>query len=159
MKTDLQITLDNLKIVLEELPKLAEQLPEIESEFNMSIYGCYSSNTKIDTSANICKTRGCLLGNMARVLPITDECYSDDYSDEENIFDYKKFGLLHFPDIYNDKKLSLDKRHYKWEFLFSDDWSDYQPSFEQAIERLKYFIDCEGKIGDWEYRNESFIKE
>lgn len=150
MKTDLQITLDNLKIVLDKLPKLAEQHPEIKREFDMLEYGCYAYTNKMK---KVCKTYGCLLGNMARVLPVTEECY-----DEFDKFSYYEFGLLHFPYINGFPNNTYGNKSENWKFLFSGGWADFQPTFGQAIERVKYFIDCEGEIGAWEYRKESFIK-
>lgn len=148
MKTDLQITLDNLQIVLNELPTLAEKMPEIKEEFDMSTFGCFEHSTF--TNKNYCSTYGCLLGNIARVLPIFDEHY-----DSLQSFDYSEFGFHYFPYLYTNRNKHLSND--KWYFLFDSAWSIYQPTFDQAIERIKYFIYCEGSF-TWKYQEESFVK-
>lgn len=144
--TDKEKTMDSLRMVLRELPKLAEQIPSIKEDFNMKRYGCYEGLEK--NKLHMCGTSGCLLGNIARLFPVKD-CYF-----EYREFSYQKFRQIEFPYIDYDDYWSM---YSDWGFLFDSTWSKYQPTFDQAIRRLEYFIKCDGILPDWNYQKEDFV--
>lgn len=144
--TDKEITIKNLKIVLEKLPELAKKDPRIIEDFNMWDLGCYSG-TSFENP--ICGTQGCLLGNAARVLPLTRDLFKTDIKGEVTSFSYTAFNKVYFPYIGAFGSL--------WSFLFSVIWDGYQPTFEQAMNRLKYAIDMGLELGEWNYQNAPFI--
>jgi hypothetical protein len=152
MKTNKEITLENLKKVYEELPKLAETNPSIKADFDMSLYGVYYFLTK--EQINECGTHGCGLGNSARVLDIV-EC---DFKIEDGKFDYFSFGRRVFPSCYHFKEgARLSDTNRLWMFLFDAGWAKFQPTFKQFIERVKYAIDTNLEV-NWGYQVESFKK-
>lgn len=144
--TDKEKTMENLRMVLEELPKLAEKIPSIRDDFDMDRYGCYEELEP--ENINECQARGCLLGNIARLFPMLDK-----YFNEFGEFDYDNFCIQEFPMLDSSVK-GLNKN---WCFLFDMSWSLYQPTFDQAMNRVKYFIECDGELGEWYYQKEDFI--
>lgn len=147
MDKDMQITLKNLQKVYDELPKLAEKYPGIKEKFNMCIFGVFYDQHESTKKIHVCGTAGCLLGNSALVLRKS----KNDYINSR--FSYSKFSKRVFPllDSDSDSCFSL------WHFLFSMSWKYYQPSFEEALQRVKYFLDCEGGIGKWKFQKKTFI--
>lgn len=149
MEDSKQKTLDNLKMVLVELPKLAKKYPEIKTDFNMDIYGVYEYRSTLEVTQGICGTTGCLAGNIARLFKPKPEYFSTN-----DQFNYDHFLMCEFPhpyDGYHETEV--------WDFLFSAVWSPYQPTFEHALERIKYVIDNDLKISPWSYREESYIHQ
>lgn len=147
--TDKEKTLKNLRKVYNELPKIAETKKHIIEEFDMSNYGFASLINIREPEIEKCKTYGCLKGSFIYVFPeaLTNEsCYN-----EYLTFDYEMFLENYFPFIKFDSNA--------WNFLFDFSWEDYQPTFHQAMERLKYYLDHNGDIPEWDYQKESFIKE
>jgi hypothetical protein len=149
MKTDKQITLASLKKIYEKLPVLAETIPSIITDFDMNTFGIYTYNTPKQIKQHDCKTHGCGLGNSARLFRLVKSDF-----DWENEFCYHKFGARILPTTYDGSRLTS-----LWHFLFSSDWKVYQTSFEQFIERVKYAIDMDLEVGEWEFQKESFIKQ
>lgn len=142
----LEITLKNLQKVVDELPKLAEKIPEIITDFNMALFGVYD-RCQINEIQNRCNTFGCLLGNTARLFPIKE----DYFMSIAKQFDYDIFCNDIFPYI-------IMKHDYDdWDFIFNANWRYFQPTFHQAIDRVKFFIACKGKLPEWEYQKESFF--
>lgn len=130
-------TLENLQLAYDRLIVVAEYYPEIKKDFNMETFGCYEYLDK--QSLHKCSTRGCLLGNMALVLPILDSLFN-----MVGDFSYLHFGTHYFPDLYSGG----NQENRLWYYLFGWDWEHTYPSFDDAMTRLKHFIDKEGKI-DW----------
>lgn len=145
------ITLASLKKIYEELPKLAETMPSIKDEFDMTVYGAYCG-LKSHLIEPECETYGCGLGNSARLFELKE---SDFYYKK---FKYDNFGKRILPSCYSKDDSSVTKEKKLWNFLFSSTWDDYQPSFEQFIQRVKYAIDMDLEIGNWKYQKFSFIK-
>lgn len=137
----METTLKNLRYAVDKLQELANTTnPEIRTDFDITKFGCYYGLVKEELHK--CKTVGCALGNMAgKVFPIID-------SDFEIFgwFNYLSFSERIFPDLYF---FSHD-----WNFLFSDDWEEYQPTFDDFIQRAEHFLSLNGEIGDWEYSTE-----
>lgn len=150
-----ELTLANLKKVYKELPELAKKNPLIAKDFNMSLLGVFEARSMSSIKRNECSTCGCLLGNMARVFVVKLEYFNLGRNGLWN-FNYKLFGRAEFPCLY-DKGLAIDKPNHLWLFLFSERWIYHQPSFDQAIKRLKFIIDCNLDIPTWEFQEEEFI--
>lgn len=144
--TDKEITLKNLQRVYDELPELAKTIPSIIEEFDMQIYGIYDNLTKDQIKNNQCQTIGNGLGNCALLFGVDQS----DFSSER--FSFYKFAIRIFPYLL---RISLDQG---WSFLFHENWAHVQPTFHQFIERVKYYIDCNGELGQWKFQEESFIK-
>lgn len=141
------ITLASLIKIYNELPKLAITKPHIKEEFDMTIYGVYNRATKeyIETE---CATHGCGLGNSALVFELVDS----DFRNLHN-FNYVSFGKRILPLCYD----TFSDETNLWHFLFASSWGHFQPSFDQFIERVKYAIDTELDLGEWQYQKETFI--
>ena len=139
------ITLANLTKIYNELPELAKKNPKIRQEFDMDLYGVYCG-LKANIIKTECKTHGCGLGNSARLFDVQ----KSDFSDKE--FSYDKFGKRILPYLYMDYGQNV------WAFLFSASWSQCQPTFKQFIKRLKYAIDMDLELGDWNYKKSNFVK-
>lgn len=139
--TDFEKTMVNLKMVAVELPKLAEKIPSIKEEFDMRKYGCYEYS---DEKNPVCKTYGCLAGNIARLFDVKNPKYYDEFGQ----FSTENFIDREFP--------SLDLNN-GWNFLFSSAWRHYQTTFKQAIKRVEYFIAKNGELGEWIYQKEDFV--
>ncbi|GAB3024511.1 hypothetical protein GCM10027051_31470 [Niabella terrae] len=128
--TDKEITIANLKIAYKKLIEFAAYYPEIERDFNMRKYGCYEYLHK---STPVCNTVGCLLGNIGRAF----KHESSDYMQALG-FDYGFFGRRIFPALYH---LWSDLHGLEWRYLFASDWAEIQPTFKQALTRMKKLID------------------
>lgn len=156
MLSDKEITKANLIKVYEELPKLAEQIPEIKNEFDMERYGVYDTmiGEKIETTS--CRACGCGLGNSARLFKLMPSDFGGDG------FTYNLFGQRVFPALYLESTYFTTRKYAEtnrlWRFLFDTAWFNYQPTFDQFIERVKYAIDMDLEIGFWDYQKKSFIK-
>lgn len=147
MKTDNEITLESLIKIYNELPKLAETKPHIKDEFDMGTYGVYNLKNDYEVKHECC-THGCGLGNSALIFNVQP----DDFG-LLGRFSYVRFGERVLPSCYDEYSDNTKL----WQFLFSSTWSAFQPSFEQFIQRVKYAIDTNLELGEWEYQNESFI--
>lgn len=148
MKTDKQITLASLKKIYKELPVLAQTVPSIITDFDMQTFGIYTYRTRKEINEHACKTQGCGLGNSARLFRLMKSDF-----DWEHEFAYHQFGARILPTTYDGSRLTS-----LWYFLFSSDWYGHQSTFEQFIERVKYAIDMDLEVGDWDYQKESFVK-
>jgi hypothetical protein len=150
MLSDKEITKANLIKIYEDLPKLAEQIPAIKAEFDMNEFGVFAGQKQKELNSK-CKTYGCGLGNAARLFDIVET----DFNNSDSTFNYMLFGKRILPGLYyNLYKL----QNTLWDFLFDWKWADYQPTFDQFIERVKYTIDMDLEIGSWDYRRDSFTK-
>jgi hypothetical protein len=149
MKTDKEITLESLRKIYNELPKLAETRTHIKDDFDMGTYGVYNLLNNYEMKHE-CATHGCGLGNSALVFEVkpTDFTSTDRFS-------YVEFGTRILPSCYDEEG---DEQRL-WNFLFSANWSSVQPSFKNFIERVKYAIDTELELGEWDYEPQSFIKQ
>lgn len=143
--TDKEKTLFNLKRVYNELPVLAEKIPAIKNDFHMGRFGVYDNLMINHCNEHDCKTVGCGLGHIARLFKPIPE-----YFNVLGLFDYVIFCRIEFPYV---------NYTHLWHFLFDSLWFGYQPKFEQFIERVKYVIDYELEIPEWNYQEESFIKQ
>ena len=144
--TNKKKTLMNLKKIYNKLPELAKKERYIIDDFNMQHYGCY--NYLYPFQFHMCNTLGCALGNSARLFDLNNNLY---YLNEA--FNYPKFGKIILPSLYYKGNVNTT-----WEFLFSSEWVNYQSTFNEFITRLKYVIDYDLEIPEWEYQTESFIK-
>lgn len=138
--TDFEKTMANLKMVAVELPKLAEKMPSIKEEFDIRTFGCYEYT---DESNPICNTYGCLAGNITRLFDPRNPKYYDEFGQ----FDTLRFIDVEFPYL----------KRGNWLFLFSIDWYTCQPTFQQAMKRIEYFIAKNGELGEWDYQEEDFV--
>lgn len=143
-------TLKNLKKIYRELPILAETIPSIKTDFSMRLYGVFDELTKEEIETNECGTNGCGLGNSARIFKLVK---SDFHC---NDFSYRNFCRRILPSTYDDVTRFSNGL---WDFLFAWSWHVHQPTFEQFIQRVKYAIDMDLKIGQWEYQRKPFIKK
>lgn len=150
---DKEKTLKNLRMCYDGLLELAKKDPRIKDDFDMEQFGVYADLEKSEIKNNVCNTYGCLLGNMARLFEPKDEYFELSFW-EQQAFSYFEFGYIEFPSLFDDDGFSDTGN-----FLFSGTWARFQPTFKQAMERLKYAIDMDLEIGKWEYRKKSFIKE
>lgn len=148
--TNKQITLANLKIARKKLVEFADYYPSIKEEFDMKEYGHLNSLSRRGIKElPACGTYGCLLGSMTLCFKIAKEDFEKDYIG--NVFKTYLFGRRLFPYIYEENI------HWNlWPFLFNSDWTDYQPTFEQAIERLDWVIKHKLDIPNWKLRKKSF---
>lgn len=129
-------TIKNLTLAKNRLQAVVDSgfYPEIERDFTMQSYGCYE-NLSID-DFNKCKTYGCLLGNLALVMPILKDFFP------YYTFHYDCFGRHYFPDLYkNHQKATLN-----WTYLFSMGWGNTFPTFDHAIRRINHFINENGQV-------------
>lgn len=127
-------TIKNLTLAKNRLQAVVDSgfYPEIERDFDMGEYGCYHHLRK--PQLHLCKTNGCLLGNLALVLPIQDELFS------MFGFTYGRFGRHYFPDLYRFSEKE------SWEYLFGIHWAKTFPKFDHAIRRINHFINENGQI-------------
>lgn len=136
--------LKNLKKLAKQLPILANTThPHIKTDFNMKMF-CNPTEiiTKL-TKENIhlCGTHGCLLGNAPHVLKPKKQHFLEDGG-----FDYQTYCKDVFP------HLSANM----WSFLFSSEWVNFQPTFDQSIQRLNYAIKHKLDFY-WQYQTTPFI--
>ena len=76
------------------------------------------------------------VGQYSKSVPIDDT----DFEEINGLtFSYHKFKNRNFHG-FNNKDFS---------FLFASYWDNTFPTFEDAMNRLKYFINCQGKIGEY----------
>ena len=135
-------TLENLQIAYDGLIELIKKNTEIERDFDMKTFGVFTRKTLKEVKNHECDTCGCLLGNIARVLPIEET----DFDPTSLIFSYRNFGYRLFSSLY---KYEGWFRKSLWHFLFDVNWRYNFPTFEAAMDRLKYFIDSKGDIGEY----------
>jgi hypothetical protein len=147
---DKEKTLKNLRMCYDGLLELAKKDPRIEQDFDMERFGVYVALQPKEIKNNVCDTHGCLLGNMGRLFEPKKEYFLDGF------FNYYKFGSLEFPSLFIEGGGFFDETG---RFLFDAEWGICQPTFKQAMERLKYVIDMDLEIGKWKFRKQSFIKE
>ncbi len=148
--TNKEITRQNLEKILKELPILAEKMP-IRQNFDMDKFGIYDEVMK-NKMDHQCDSVGCGLGWSAELFDLNNPSF---YNQNER-FSYRQFGRDTFPYLYRDTITTITS---DWAFLFSSVWASYQPTFDQFIERLKYFLDMEMSLGRWEYQRNSFKLE
>lgn len=124
----------------------------------MRSYGVFVNLSVKDIGRHriLCQTYGCLLGHIAKGFKIDKKHF-----DEHIEYSYDLFGFDKFPALYDKIQETGDAvaQNHLWRFLFSANWNNYQPTFEQAMQRLKYIIDYKLDIPDWNYTFKSFIKE
>lgn len=149
-----ELTLANLKKVYKELPELAKKMPSIISDFDMNEFGVLHALTKDEITHNYCLTNGCLLGNIARLFELDDRYFLARCP--EPLYNYDLFGAIQFPFLYNKEEKGCCGNHI-WRFLFDGRWTVHQPTFEQAMKRVKYAIDYNLDIPVWRFREEDFI--
>jgi len=156
----LDLTLKNLQKVYDELPALAEKIPAIRTDFDICHFGVYWAQTKQFVLTNDCGTTGCLLGNAARLFDLQNNAYYHHVGARLE-FSYMHFGSTIFPALYRaykDGTPNMWQPNDMWDYLFSEHWAHTQPTFDQAIARLKYFLEVKGDVGeegvDWFFRPE-----
>jgi len=132
-----ETTLANLRKIAEELPILAKSNPRIISDFDMVVFGVFDNRSQAEVLSHKCSTNGCLLGNAALLFDLSDPKLYD----REDGFDYYRFEDKYLPGISDEK----------WDFLFSSRWTRHEPTFEQAIKRIEFFISVNGEVEGFDF--------
>jgi hypothetical protein len=139
-------TIKNLTLAKNRLQAVVDSgfYPEIERDFKMATYGCYEL-LHID-ELHKCRSVGCLIGNIALVLPILKSHFN-----EYDLFHYDLFGSHYFPDLYAE----YGGDSAKWQYLFGINWEIIFPTFDHAIRRINHFINENGNVNF--YHNYSIL--
>ena len=153
LKKAKRITGENLLRVLKKLPKLAEKYPYIKNEFSMNKYGVYNYLSK--GRLQNCSAIGCLMGNSARIF---EKEFGDDIFDKFGQFDYNLFGQKFFPYLYAGKYLFPNEPNQRWEYLFSQNWSDTKfNDFDSALNRVENLLKNDLECKKYDYNTNKII--